>query len=229
MRFEIESKNAAASEAPGAAVHQHRGLALREKRQSREWTVENRSTRTHGDVVEWRWRRRENQLSPYTSAWPSCWVADWIGTLPGSGPCLRQYVARMKSRSSIAYWPRIVQHCGGSFADLGGPAPNIARRRQRARCSQHQPTTASSPRQKSPLHRVSQAACDLKPKLLLLDNSADVYGGNENASWARMCGNSSGCCAASPWRPALGAVVSGFLADWIWQRQRTERQHRLER
>jgi RecA-family ATPase len=28
--------------------------------------------------------------------------------------------------------------------------------------------------------RIREAACDIKPKLIVLDNSADVYGGNEN-------------------------------------------------
>ncbi len=27
---------------------------------------------------------------------------------------------------------------------------------------------------------IHQAACDIKPKLIVLDNSADIYGGNEN-------------------------------------------------
>src|SRR5262245_57326793 len=30
------------------------------------------------------------------------------------------------------------------------------------------------------IEQISEAACDIKPKLIVLDNAADIYGGNEN-------------------------------------------------
>jgi AAA domain len=41
--------------------------------------------------------------------------------------------------------------------------------------------------------RTREAACDIKPRLIVLDNSADVFGGNEND---RACASSSAICAA---------------------------------
>jgi len=72
---------------------------------------------------------------------------------------------------------RIVEHCRGSFADLAA-LHLISLASESALLAT--PTGNGLIAPTKLLQRVREAACDLKPKLLLLDNSADVYGGNEN-------------------------------------------------
>ena len=45
--------------------------------------------------------------------------------------------------------------------------------------------------------RIREAACDIKPRLIVLDNAADIYGGNENDR-AQVRQFISATCAA--WR-----------------------------
>src|SRR5262245_66502803 len=108
-------------------------------------------------------------FSLYTSAWPSCLVV--IGSLPEPGPvlaiCCEDEEPELHRRLA-----RIVQHCGGSFADLAALhlislAGESALLATPARNGLLVPTQL--------LQRISEAACDLKPRLVLLDNSADVY------------------------------------------------------
>ena len=114
--------------------------------------------------------------SPYTSAWPSCLVAIGSARCRSRGPCW-QSAARMKSRSSIGDWRGSSSIAADHsptwralhLISLAGESALLA---TPARNGLIVPTKL--------LQRVSEAACDLKPKLLLLDNSADVYGGNEN-------------------------------------------------
>jgi RecA-family ATPase len=44
--------------------------------------------------------------------------------------------------------------------------------------------------------RIHQAACDIRPKLIVLDNAADIFGGNENDR--SKCVSLSAFCAAWP-------------------------------
>ena len=101
---------------------------------------------------------------------------DWIGALPDVGPAL--VVCCEDDADEL--WRRldlIFQHYGASYTDFkdlhvaalaGGE------------------TLMAAPDRKGIIkftqlfEQISEAAYDIKPKLIVLDNAADVYGGNEN-------------------------------------------------
>jgi RecA-family ATPase len=101
---------------------------------------------------------------------------DWISAMPDPGPvvaiCCEDDADELHRRLDA-----IVRHYGASFADLADlHVLSLAGR----------DALLATPRREGLLEatkllaRIRQAACDIKPKLILLDNSADVFGGNEN-------------------------------------------------
>jgi RecA-family ATPase len=101
---------------------------------------------------------------------------DWLQSLPDPGPaivvCCEDDTGELWRRLDL-----IFQHYGAAYTEfkdlhvlaLAGEdalmaAPN--------RNGLMQPTKLFT--------RIYQAACDIKPKLVVLDNSADIFGGNEN-------------------------------------------------
>ena len=141
----------------------------------REWTVENRIPARTVTLLSGDGGVGKTILALHLSV-AIVLGCDWIGTLPEPGPvlaiCCEDEEPELHRRLA-----RIVQHCGGSFADLAtlhliSLAGESALLATPARNGLLAPTQL--------LQRISEAACDLKPRLVLLDNSADVYGGNEN-------------------------------------------------
>jgi RecA-family ATPase len=66
-------------------------------------------------------------------------------------------------------------------------------------------------------HRIKEAACDIRPKIIVLDNSADIFGGNENdrAQVRQFIGHLRGLAIASgagvllTSHPSLTGITSG--------------------
>jgi RecA-family ATPase len=101
---------------------------------------------------------------------------DWASAMPEPGPAL--VVACEDDADELhRRLDAIVRHYNVTFADLGdlhvaslaGKDALLATPRRDGLLA---PTKL--------LARVQQAACDIKPRLIVLDNSADVFGGNEN-------------------------------------------------
>ena len=101
---------------------------------------------------------------------------DWLGALPEPGPAL--VVCCEDDESEL--WRRlnlIAQHYGAAFTEfrdmhlmaLAGQETLMA---VPDRHGLTQPTRL--------FRHIHKAACDIRPKLIVLDNAADIYGGNEN-------------------------------------------------
>jgi RecA-family ATPase len=101
---------------------------------------------------------------------------DWLGTIPEPGPAL--IVACEDDANELhRRLARILHHYGASFADLkdmhllslAGEDALLAK-----------PDRSGLIQATKLFDRLRQAACDIHPKLIVLDNSADVFGGSEN-------------------------------------------------
>jgi RecA-family ATPase len=101
---------------------------------------------------------------------------DWLQSLPDPGPavvvCCEDDTSELWRRLDL-----IFQHYGAAYTEfkdlhvlaLAGEDALMATPNRNGLM---QPTKLFT--------RVHQAACDLKPRLVVLDNSADIFGGNEN-------------------------------------------------
>ena len=101
---------------------------------------------------------------------------DWLRTMPEMGPVLtvacEDDAEELHHRLSL-----ILSHCGATFADLKdlhllSLAGQDALLATPDRNGLIKPTKL--------FDQLHAAACDTRPKLIVLDNSADVFGGNEN-------------------------------------------------
>jgi RecA-family ATPase len=101
---------------------------------------------------------------------------DWCSTMPEFGPVLvvacEDDAGELHRRLNA-----IVRHYGASFADLGD-LHIISLAGQDALMATPNRNGLIVPTKL--FKRVHRAACDIKPKLIVLDNSADIFGGAEN-------------------------------------------------
>ena len=101
---------------------------------------------------------------------------DWLGTMPEPGPVLGIFCEDDESEIHRRL-ARMVEHYGASFADLAD-LHLISLAGQNALLAAPNRTGLIMP---TPLFtRMKDTACALRPRLILIDNSADVFGGNEN-------------------------------------------------
>jgi RecA-family ATPase len=101
---------------------------------------------------------------------------DWLGTMPEPGPAL--IVACEDDADELhRRLAQILDHYSATFADL---------KEMYLMSLAGQDALLAVPDRNGLIHptklfeRLHQAACDSRPKLIVLDNSADVFGGNEN-------------------------------------------------
>jgi RecA-family ATPase len=101
---------------------------------------------------------------------------DWACAMPELGPAL--VVACEDDADELhRRLDAIVRHYGVTFADLGDlHVASLAGRDALLATPRRDGLLAPT----KLLARVHEAACDIKPRLIVLDNSADVFGGNEN-------------------------------------------------
>jgi RecA-family ATPase len=102
---------------------------------------------------------------------------DWLGTLPEPGPVI--YVGAEDEADELhRRIADILRHYGASFADLDGQLHLLCLAGDDAILGRSDRTGIVQP---TPLFaRLLEAASDIKPKLIGLDTSADVYAGEEN-------------------------------------------------
>jgi RecA-family ATPase len=101
---------------------------------------------------------------------------DWLGTMPEMGPALviacEDDASELHRRLSL-----IVKYYEATFADLTNlHLLSLAGQDALLATPDRRGLIKSTPL----FDRLSNAACDIHPKLIVIDNSADVFGGNEN-------------------------------------------------
>jgi RecA-family ATPase len=101
---------------------------------------------------------------------------DWLGTMPTPGPAL---VVACEDDGAELHRRifQILEHYGASFADLKD-LHLISLAGEDALLATPEKNGLIKPTKL--FDRLKQAACDIRPKLIVLDNSADVFGGSEN-------------------------------------------------
>jgi len=103
---------------------------------------------------------------------------DWLFTLPETGPV----VAVCCEDDEDEIWRRldlILKHYSASFADIASQLhilPLVAEDETLMAV----PDRSGLIKTTKLFDRVCQSAADIKPKLIVLDNAADIFGGNEN-------------------------------------------------
>ena len=102
---------------------------------------------------------------------------DWLSAMPEIGPVLGIFCEDDESEIHRRL-ARMVEHYGASFADLADlHLISLAGQDALLAAPNHRAGLILPTRL---FERVKEAACDLRPRIILLDNSADVFGGNEN-------------------------------------------------
>jgi RecA-family ATPase len=101
---------------------------------------------------------------------------DWLGTMPEMGPvlvlCCEDDRSELHRRLAL-----ILHHYGASFTELGDlHLISLAGEDALMATPNRVGIMQTTPR----FSQLSTAACDIHPKLIVLDNSADIFGGNEN-------------------------------------------------
>jgi RecA-family ATPase len=102
---------------------------------------------------------------------------DWLNALPEPGPvfviCCEDDDAELHRRLD-----RIVAHCGSSFEELSKSMSLISLAGEDAVMAAPSNSGLIMPTDR--FKQVYKTACDIQPKLIIIDNSADVFAGNEN-------------------------------------------------
>jgi KaiC/GvpD/RAD55 family RecA-like ATPase len=102
---------------------------------------------------------------------------DWLSAMPEPGPVLGVLCEDDESEIHRRL-ARMIEHYGASFTDLADlHLMSLAGQDALLAAPNHRTGLILSTKL---FERVQEAACDLRSRLILLDNSADVFGGNEN-------------------------------------------------
>jgi RecA-family ATPase len=102
---------------------------------------------------------------------------DWLGTLPASGPAL--YLNAEDEEVEIhRRLAAIAAHYGASMTELQGHLNILALAGQDAVLGY--PDSSSVIWPTGLFDRLKEAACDIQPKMIVLDTAADIFAGNEN-------------------------------------------------
>jgi RecA-family ATPase len=142
----------------------------------REWTVKDRIPAQNVTLLSGEGSVGKSILSLHLAT-TVVLGRDWLGTLPEPGPAL--VVCCEDDDKEL--WRRldlILQYYGASFIDISKNMHLLA--------LADEETLMATPDRNGLIQstilfgRIRQAACDIKPKLIVLDNSADIFGGSEN-------------------------------------------------
>jgi hypothetical protein len=102
---------------------------------------------------------------------------DWLNALPEPGPAL-VVCCEDDDKELHRRLNRIVEHCGASFEELSKSMRLISLAGQDAVMAAPDARGMIVPT--NLFKRMREAACDIRPRLIVMDNSADVFAGNEN-------------------------------------------------
>jgi RecA-family ATPase len=102
---------------------------------------------------------------------------DWLHALPEPGPvlvvCCEDDGDELHRRLDL-----IIEHCHASFEELSRSMHLLSLAGEDAVLAAPSKSGLIAPT--NMCKRLDQAACDLQPRLIVIDNSADVFAGNEN-------------------------------------------------
>ena len=151
--------------------------ALQNKRpQEREWVAKNRIPLKNVTLLSGEGGTGKSILALH------CGVAtalerDWLGTLPNPGPvlivCCEDDVDELHRRLD-----HIVEHYGTRLVELSKKMHVVSLAGMDAVMAVPEKSGLIIPTKL--FKQVHEAACDIRPRLIVIDNSADVYAGNEN-------------------------------------------------
>jgi RecA-family ATPase len=142
----------------------------------REWTVKDRIPANNVTLLSGEGSVGKSILSLHLAI-TVVLGRDWLGTLPEPGPAL--VVCCEDDDKEL--WRRldlILQHYGASFIDISRDMHLLALAGEETLMATPNSNGLIQPTKL--FGRIHEAACDIKPKLIVLDNSADIFGGNEN-------------------------------------------------
>jgi RecA-family ATPase len=110
---------------------------------------------------------------------------DWLQALPEPGRVL-VFCCEDDGDELHRRLDRIIEHCNASFEELSRSMHLLSLAGEDAVLAAPNKSGLIAPT--NMCKRLDKAACDLRPRLIVIDNSADVFAGSETT--ARRCGNS---------------------------------------
>jgi RecA-family ATPase len=102
---------------------------------------------------------------------------DWLNALPEPGPVF-VVCCEDDGDELHRHLDRIIQHCGSSFEELAKVMSLISLAGEEAVMAAPNNNGLIMPTER--FKQIDKIACDLRPRLIVLDNSADIFAGNEN-------------------------------------------------
>jgi RecA-family ATPase len=143
----------------------------------RPWTVKDRIPAGNVTLLSGKGGTGKTILSMQLSV-AHVLAKDWLGSLPDPGPVMGVYCEDDEDE----IWRRldlILKHYGACYTDVA-PHLHILPLVAADETLMAVPDKTGLIRMTRLFDRICEAALDFKPKLIVLDNAADVYAGNEN-------------------------------------------------
>jgi RecA-family ATPase len=142
----------------------------------REWVVKDRVPLKNVTLLSGDGGIGKTILSLHLAA-ATALARDWLRSLPEPGPalviCCEDDGDELQRRLN-----RIVEHCGSTFEELSKSMNLISLAGKDAVLAAPNKSGLIAPT--SMCEQLARAAYDIQPRLIVIDNSADVFAGNEN-------------------------------------------------